>query len=585
MVAQTRQKSVGNAGYQNDVLYPFAKAFTEAAQNIVATERTDIFSEPGRAFRSDSVKESLREFFTKDYYDPNLTEQYSAEEIEEMYKDLDNQFENDVEGILENSYQSEYMPMLGMSLPIHKLILMNNVFSQGAGIQKVTATQAAFTINLERRILITIDGKEIDMFTNQNDITDAIDAAAPIKTLDMELPADEDKYDILGDVLGGGVGDELSTVTRIVGIYVPNVYIPEGKRLPDADGYYNANVGEIADATTAGTYNVWFHVDASFTPTYGGPNRLERSLNKPVTIRYQKNAAGDIETINDILFGSMNNNKIAIVALKGKITKVRLETKLNTSNANLDMASFKWKIDTDYVEIPEATPVNTTISPEEVKDYAAMYDKNQVTKIISITKDALSEYKDMKLKRQFDASYARLDERFSFYDTFDFAVPEGYALDHLTYRMATFMDFFDDYVTPMLQVLNDRNMTVTIYGDPRIVRRITPTDYTYQTPSSIGPVKLDYTQTIVDAKDNRVYNFIGSDKFRNTNELMVILNPRNTERICYRLYDYQLYISNEIRNAANPALPAIHAFERWKLYEMMPIQGRINILNPRGRVK
>ena len=64
---------------------------------------------------------------------------------------------------------------------------------------------------------------------------------------------------------------------------------------------------------------------------------------------------------------------------------------------------------------------------------------------------------------------------------------------------------------------------------------------------------------------------------------MVILNPRNTERICYRLYDYQLYISNEIRNAANPALPAIHAFERWKLYEMMPVQGRIQILNPSGK--
>ena len=94
-----------------------------------------------------------------------------------------------------------------------------------------------------------------------------------------------------------------------------------------------------------------------------------------------------------------------------------------------------------------------------------------------------------------------------------------------------------------------------------------------------------YTQTIVNTKDNRVYNFVGSDKMRDTNELMVILNPRNTERICYRIYDYQLYISNEIRNSANSNIPAIHAFERWKMVEYQPVQGRIQILNPSGKVQ
>ena len=115
-----------------------------------------------------------------------------------------------------------------------------------------------------------------------------------------------------------------------------------------------------------------------------------------------------------------------------------------------------------------------------------------------------------------------------------------------------------------------------------IFRKITPTEYTYQAPASIGPVQLDYTQTIVNTKDHRVYNFVGADKLRGTNELIVILNPRNSERICYRIYDYQLYISNEIRNAANPALPAIHAFERWKMVEYQPIQARLNILHPSG---
>ena len=39
---------------------------------------------------------------------------------------------------------------------------------------------------------------------------------------------------------------------------------------------------------------------------------------------------------------------------------------------------------------------------------------------------------------------------------------------------------------------------------------------------------------------------------------------------------------DEIRNINNPALPAIHAFERWKLVSYQPVQGRLTILNPTG---
>ena len=579
MIAGTRQKTIGGTAYRNDPLYAYAKAFTEAANNILTVENYDLFAEPMRTIRSNGAKEALKEFFCENFVnDDDVTK--TAEQLQDMHEDVEAQFENDITAMQENAYMSEYAPMVGMALPIHKLILMNNVFSQGGGVQRVQAIQPNFTINMERRILVTPDGTEIDMFLEQNKIADAIDSTAPTKEFDLDLPQLEGATDIVGQ-LGGTVTDELSSITHVCGIYVENVYIAEGDFLPDADGWYS-NKGQIATAEDAGLKNIWFRVNVPFTPSYGGPNRNERVLNQPITIQYKKDAAGTVETLKDTLFGSMNKSKVALTTLTGKIKKVKLAAKLNTSNAQLDEVYVKWKVDSDYVEIPEATPINTTISPEEVKDVAAMYDSNQVTKIMSMTKTALSEYKDMKMKRFFDQSYAEMDERTSFAGEFDFAPNEGYALDWVTFRQATFMDYLDDLVTRMLQVLNDPNMTVTIYGDPRIVRKVTPTEYTYQAPANIGPVTLDYTQTIVNNKDQRVYNFVGSDKFRNTNELMIILNPRNTDRICYRLYDYQLYISNEIRNSANPSLPSIHAFERWLLKAYQPVQSRIKILNPSG---
>ena len=580
MIAGTRkQATVGAKAYRNDPLYAFGKAFTEAANDILTVENYDLFAEPLRAVRSTNAREALKEFFCNNFVDDENTT-LTAEQLEDMHEDVEAMFENDMEAIQENSYMSEYSPMVGMALPIHKLILMNNVFSQGGGIQTVTAVQPNFTISMERRILVTPEGEEIDMFLEQNRITDAIDSTAPTKEFELTIPQMEGDTDIIGN-LGGTATDELSSTTRISGIYVENVYFAEGDHLP-VDGWYS-NKGPIATAADVGLQNVWFRVNIPFTPSYGGPNRNERVLNQPVTIKYKKDASGAVEVLTDTIFGTMNSSKIGIQTLQSKIKKVKIAAKLNTSNAQLDTVSVKWRVDSDYVEIPEATPINTTVSPEEVKDIAAMYDANQVTKIMSMTKTVLSEYKDMKIKRQLDESYQEMDERTSFQGEFDFAPTEGYALDWVTFRAATFMDYLDDLVTQMLQVLNDPNMTVTIYGDPRIVRKVTPSEYAYQAPANIGPVTLDYTQTIVNTKDHRVYNFVGSDKLRNTNELMIILNPRNTERICYRIYNYQMYISNEIRNAANPSLPAIHSFERWLLKSYQPVQSRIKILNPSGK--
>lgn len=143
------------------------------------------------------------------------------------------------------------------------------------------------------------------------------------------------------------------------------------------------------------------------------------------------------------------------------------------------------------------------------------------------------------------------------------------------------MDYLDHVTTIMLQYLNDPNMTISVFGSPELVRMVTPTEYTYQAPSNIGPVELDFSRTIV-TSDKRVYQFVGSDKLRGTTNFILVLCPRNSERIIYRIYDYQMYISNEIRNVKNYALPAVHAFERWKMVEYQPVQGRVKILHPTG---
>lgn len=577
-IAGTRPEveTAGNS-YRKDPLYPYAKAFSETANMIFSQESADIFDEPKRVYRQGSTsKQIMHKFFMENSVDKQDNPLKDEADIDDEKAMAEAQFENDVQAIKEHSFPQEWAPVVGMALPIHKLILMNNVFDKG-GIQKVTAVNWQVPITLERRILVAPDGTEYDMYLEQNMIAHVMDQTNPTKEIELELPVTED-LDIVSTYFGGTTMDALDIDTYISAVQVEGVQIDVGDPLPDEDGYiYRGNPlaeEQVTDAT------VWFKTDCRFTPNYGGPKHFDRAFTMPLDITYKDGTnGGAITTIKAIMTGSMNKSRINVDDLAHKIKKVRLSTKLDTSNAMVEPPTTTWTRDTDLVEIGTSNPIATTISPVEVKDVAASYHVNTLTKHMSMFKTVMAEYKDHSIKNKLDDSYKGLDERNGFYDEFDFAPKYQYAMSPAQYRQDTFMDFLDHFSTQMLQVLNDPNMTFTVFGDPEVIRRITPKEYDYKAPSSIGAVTLDYTQTVVNVNDKRVYNFIGSDKMRNTDELMIIINPRNSERIIYRIYDYQLYVSNEIRHIANPALPAIYAFERWKFVSYMPVQGRVKVLN------
>ena len=267
---------------------------------------------------------------------------------------------------------------------------------------------------------------------------------------------------------------------------------------------------------------------------------------------------------------------------QGTIIKgVKLKLKIDTSDAMVKTPSVAWTATSELFEIPEANPINVPIRPEEVRDISALYNVNQVSKIMGLIQLVMGTYKDDTIKSELDTSFATMPAWQKSYHKIDLAPRNGYALHQVDYRPKVFMDLLDTYVTELVSVWRDPNITVGIFGRPDLIRKVAPTEYTYQTPSNIGPVNLDFTRTVT-TSDNRVYNFVSSMKLNGSDEFIIVINPRNTNRFIYRIYDYQLYVSNEIRNSSNPALPAIHAFERFKFCQFQPVQGRIGLLNPTG---
>ena len=572
IIGEAPRKTSDN--YKSDPMHSYVESFVQLAEGILNESATDIYAEPSRAFMMKGANEALKQFFVENSYDPaGMT----PDEIEDHIATMEQQYDNDRRAILEHVAGSYMNPMIGISIPMHKFILMNMVFDKGS-IPKFVARSPKFTISMEYRILVDTEGNELDFFYDQNLMTDAIEKTAA--ETEFELPAlpFTDDNEIVHTYLGGLAGaDHLSIATRVSAFKITDQYFEIGDILPDPETGYIEPDGEVA--TSAGVREVWVRCNYPFTPVYG---EVERGLMANVSYEYKVNNGGvKVQKITDLISGTMHNDRLNVQVLKGNIKGIRVTSRLDTSNARLTTCSVRWKENTDIVEIEPAIPIDVTISPEETKDIAALYNVNQVTKLMSMIKTVLGNYKDDLIRRKLDYSYKTMDTRSKTYSEFDYAPREGYHGDHVEWRQKTFFDFFDTQMTKLYQVLNDPNMTVSVFGDPDLVRKITPVSYSYQTPSAIGPVQLDFTKTVV-TSDNRVYNFIGSDKLRGSTEFIVILCPKGTDRIIYRIYDYQMYISNEIRNADNPALPNIHAFERWKFVEYQPVQGRINILHPTG---
>lgn len=565
-------------GWSSDPMASYTQSFINLGKNVLSESSMDIFEEPQKILRRPATREALKEFFCENFMDENLDDPFVAMTgyPDDQRAMMEQQFENDATALLEHSISADYNPVVGMTFPVHKNILMNMVFDKGA-IQKVVAESPSITLTMERRLLIDSKGNEIDMFLDQNKMTPAIDASNPVHEIELTLP-ETGATDVL-QLCGGTKLDALSIKTHISHVLIDSMWVNEGEPLPDANNVLTNN-GVRATAAEAGAKtNVWVPVNLEFKPGYN--NEYDRTLTAKIDVNIRTSATA-IGHISDQISGTMHKNKITVSSLTGTIKKVKLAAELDTSNAMLDTVSVKWDASTSLIEIPNAIPINVTVSPEEVKDLAALYQVNQLTKIMSMMKTAMANYKDDKILEFLNKSYETLSDRERFYDEFSFAPQGNYALDPVTWRYTMFMDVLSSEVTRMLQVLNDPNMVVTVFGDPDLIRKISPTTYTYETPSSIGPVELDYKRTVVSAGDKRIYQFIGSDKLRYSDKLIVILTPRNSDRMTYRIFDYQMYVSNEIRNSQNPAIPAIHGFERWTIQQYQPTQGRFKILNRSG---
>ena len=561
--------TMGN--FAKDPMYKYAASFYDTQKAIMNEAQVDYAADPARATAFPGAQNALKEFYLENAVigDKNHMD---AEEYQDQVDMMNECFINDLQAVRENavSGMSNYNPLIGLSLPMHKYLMMNCVFAQA--IPRYVAKSPSWTETMETRWMVTPDGKKIDIANQQNQIFGAWKEANKPVEVPMVLP-ELQTTDILDKYFHvSKLSHNLSVATHISAVAVEE-YVNAG------DPIIEISDGKVTEKTadTEGKALVWKPWLAEFTPGYGEYNR---NIVKPVDILLVDDAAGNQVAFHDTIFATQKDNMFEINS-GGKVKAVKMTARYDASTRSLKTNRVEWSEQTTFVQIPESDGITVPVTPEEVKDIGALYGINQVTKYMGMIKDVLENVKDDDIKEQLDESFLRLDDDHKVAKTYDMAPPTNYMHTYVEYNQTVFMRQLDQIITGLLTVLRDPNMQISIIGRPAIIRDLTPVEYTYTTPSSVGPVDLDFKKTVV-TSDKRVYNFISSDKMWGNDNLIILLVPKNTNRIVYRLYDYQMYISNEIRDAENPQLPALTAFQRYKFFEYQSVQGRLMIANPSG---
>lgn len=553
-------------GFVDRAIQGYANAFHDIRKDIMS-EGTDLTLNPQLTLLNESANASLKDFFTENAgYGEDLDQHEKNDELEMM----EAQYDNDRSAVLEYASVGGYNPVIGLTFPMHKLLLMNCIFDNGRAVEKVVTKTPKFTIVMQNRYLITPSGQKLDLSIDQLRLTDAVNSTRPFKEIEVTLP-ESGNTNIL-NALGGIEGtDNLSIDTYISAVKVSIDY-----KAGDVD-----STGATIESDV--TKEDWLEVHLDFKPSYN--HQFERSFMQTIDFsRSDKIITSTVKT--DTINATMHNNRFIINANSAQtgtpiIKAVKIKAKKDASNGLLETCTTRWEQTTSLVEIDTATPINVPLSSEEIKDIGALYNIDQLSMTMTMIKEVLQNYKDDTIREGLNESWRVMDKSLKRYDSFDMKPRNGYALDPVTWRNAAFMDIFDTHVTKLLTVLNDPDVSVTIFGAPDLIRKIKPTNYDFSTPSAVGSVPLNFSRGVV-TTDNRVYNFMSSQKLAGLDEFIVILRPRNTNRIIYRIYDYQFFVSNEIRNVKFYTLPAVSAYERFKFMSYQPVQGRMKILNQTG---
>ena len=116
--------------YSQNEMHGLAEQF-QAVAKAGLEESVDVFNEPNKFFMTPALKSQMKSFFVNESYDPNPDNpDMNPRAIKEHMDGMGALFEHDLQGIMEAAPLGAFNPVVGLTFPMHKNLLMTTVSSR-----------------------------------------------------------------------------------------------------------------------------------------------------------------------------------------------------------------------------------------------------------------------------------------------------------------------------------------------------------------------------------------------------------------------------------------------------------------------
>ena len=239
-----------------------------------------------------------------------------------------------------------------------------------------------------------------------------------------------------------------------------------------------------------------------------------------------------------------------------------------------------WEPQHKQFRISDGMHLATGITKETQFDQAKLYNTDAMAMIVETMQDAIGQEKDSAIKRKLSASAERIrnDKDAFITSTFDCKVPSQLnsvlpsewiekelkvGINKLSLRLNEF--------------LREEDIVCVIMGRPEEVNLLsTDTTMIQGDAKEIGGCKRGYKFGLY----NNMRNFlVVSSEKADAGRLQLFIFPTCDDKMTYKLFNYQFFITNEYRQSSNMRLPSVAVSDRYLIDEFTPIQGELVINN------
>ena len=294
------------------------------------------------------------------------------------------------------------------------------------------------------------------------------------------------------------------------------------------------------------------------------------------------------ETISDQLVGNINfkDGKITMFSSEDKITKVCLRGKL-ANRFNQRSIDIIRRVDPIQHTMPESGPrLNSSITIEEAADALALQNIDLIAYNADLMGQILANLEDMDiklfLKNSFDAQeiagvglmgYDKLTVRNHFN-----ALPyDGYT-GRITEWMKESREFFERLIAQLKTKLRTSDIVIVAVCHPNLVRFLQDgINWVFTDDTQISGVKLTYNFGVYTSAQDRVH-IVTSQKLSEDDGIRFVVIPLTPNLITFKHYVYNMVIDRNYRNPLYQLTPNIMATMRALTFEVLPVQGVMEIL-------